>query len=79
MRTDDPASLAGKVAIVTGAAQGIGRSVAIMLAHQGADVAVTDLPCEKDSLQAVAREIEQEGRRAHAFTADLAIKQQRTG
>jgi 2-deoxy-D-gluconate 3-dehydrogenase len=76
MLAEDPISLIGKVAVVTGAAQGIGRSVAITLARRGADVVVTDLPGERASLQAVASEIERLGRRAHVFTADLANKGQ---
>ena len=76
MLAEDPISLIGKVAVVTGAAQGIGRSVAITLARRGADVVVTDLPGERASLQAVASEIERLGRRAHVFTADLANKAQ---
>ena len=76
MLADDPISLIGKVAVVTGAAQGIGRSVAITLARRGANVVVTDLPGEAALLEAVASEIEQLGRRARAFTADLASKTQ---
>jgi 2-dehydro-3-deoxy-D-gluconate 5-dehydrogenase len=76
MLADDPISLIGKVAVVTGAAQGIGRSVAITLARRGANVVVTDLLGEAALLQAVASEIERLGRRAHVFTADLANKAQ---
>jgi 2-deoxy-D-gluconate 3-dehydrogenase len=76
MLAEDPLSLIGKVAVVTGAAQGLGRSVAITLARRGADVVVTDLPGERASLQAVASEIERLGRRAQVFTADLANKGQ---
>ena len=36
-------SLRGKVAIVTGAAQGIGRAIAESLAQAGADIVVADL------------------------------------
>jgi NAD(P)-dependent dehydrogenase (short-subunit alcohol dehydrogenase family) len=76
MLADDPTSLAGKVAVVTGAAQGIGRAVAIRLARHGADIVVTDLPGEAASLAGVAREIEQLGQRVHVFPADIAQKAQ---
>ena len=48
-------SLQGKVAIVTGAAQGIGRAIAEVLAQAGADIVVADLDPSrsKDTVAAV--------------------------
>ncbi|KAF7325395.1 Diacetyl reductase [Mycena venus] len=60
-----------RVAIVTGAAQGIGRAIALRLAADGLDVAVADLPGQTDSLNAVVEEIEQLGRKAIAVIADV--------
>ena len=54
--------LQGKVAVVTGAAQGIGRAIAEALARDGADVAVADLDAGR-SQEAVAA-VQQLGRRA---------------
>jgi NAD(P)-dependent dehydrogenase (short-subunit alcohol dehydrogenase family) len=60
--------LAGRIALVTGAANGIGRASAIRLAREGADLALVDR--EGDALHAVAREIEAAGRPVLPFTAD---------
>lgn len=49
--------LAGKVAVVTGAARGIGASIARTLARDGARVVVVDVPAAGESLAAVANEI----------------------
>lgn len=49
-------SIAGKVAIVTGAASGMGRATAHLFAAEGAHVAVTDL--KQDACDAVVKEIE---------------------
>lgn len=62
--------LMGKVALVTGGAQGIGRAVAMMLATNGADVAVSDINVEM--ARATAGEIEKMGRRALAIEANVA-------
>jgi meso-butanediol dehydrogenase/(S,S)-butanediol dehydrogenase/diacetyl reductase len=62
-------SIQGKVALVTGAGQGIGRGIALRLARDGADVALVDVNEEKAGL--VAREIEAIGRKATTFAADV--------
>jgi 3-oxoacyl-[acyl-carrier protein] reductase len=62
--------LTGKVALVTGAAQGIGRAIALLLAQKGADIVVSDINLEK--AQETAKEIETIGRRAMAIKVDVA-------
>jgi 2-hydroxycyclohexanecarboxyl-CoA dehydrogenase len=61
--------LEGKVAIVTGAAQGIGRAIALRLASEGASVAVADIQDEK--AQATAAEIRAAGGKAIAVKLDV--------
>ena len=63
-------SLAGKVALVTGASQGIGRACALELAKQGATVALAARNLDK--LNAVAAEIAAAGGTAKSFALDLA-------
>jgi NAD(P)-dependent dehydrogenase (short-subunit alcohol dehydrogenase family) len=60
-----------RTAIVTGAAQGIGRGISLRLAADGLDVAVADLPGQIDALNAVVAEIQQLGRKAVAVVADV--------
>jgi 3-oxoacyl-[acyl-carrier protein] reductase len=54
---DDDRPLAGKVAVVTGAARGIGASIAKVLARDGAHVVAVDIPMAGQSLADVANEI----------------------
>lgn len=62
------AKLAGKVCVVTGAANGIGRASALCLAREGADLAVLDR--EADALNAVAGDIAAMGRRSLPIVLD---------
>lgn len=61
--------LKDKVAIVTGAAQGIGKVIALALAKSGADIAVSDI--NEESLGAAVKEIEAVGRKAIAVKMDV--------
>ncbi len=61
--------LKDKVCLITGGAQGIGKSIAMSMANQGADIAIVDVDLE--SAEATAKEITALGRRAVAFKGDV--------
>jgi 3-oxoacyl-[acyl-carrier protein] reductase len=62
-------TLAGKVALVTGASRGIGAATARALAEEGADVALS-YSASADKAEALVRELQGKGVRAAAFRAD---------
>jgi 3-oxoacyl-[acyl-carrier protein] reductase len=61
--------LEGRVAMVTGGAQGIGRAIALNLAEGGAHIALTDM--QRPKLDEVVKEIEGRGRKALALCVDI--------
>src|SRR6478735_4890351 len=74
--------LAGKVAVVTGAARGIGRAIAVEMAANGADVVAIDIagpvspasdavPATPEELDETVRQIRAYGRRGEAIRADI--------
>ncbi|HUL49425.1 MAG TPA: glucose 1-dehydrogenase [Gemmatimonadales bacterium] len=62
--------VAGKIALVTGAAMGIGRACAALLAAEGANVVLTDL--DRDAGEHAARELCRAGRSARFLPHDVA-------
>ena len=70
MTDPKPLPLSGEVALVTGASRGIGRSIALELAAQGADIAV-NYTSSADSAEEVGARIRDIGRRAYVVQADI--------
>ncbi|KDQ22614.1 hypothetical protein PLEOSDRAFT_1109712 [Pleurotus ostreatus PC15] len=60
-----------KVAIITGAAQGIGRAIALQLAADGLAVMISDIASKLDQLNTVAMEIQSKKGRAQVVLADV--------
>lgn len=67
-------NITGKVALVTGGGQGIGRAIALRLAKDGADIAIADLNEEEAS--AVVDEVRAVGRKATSFRADVSNREE---
>jgi len=65
--------LEGKVALVTGAGQGIGKAIALALAKEGANVVVTDITGKEEE---TAKEIKALGREALAIKLDVTNRKQ---
>jgi NAD(P)-dependent dehydrogenase (short-subunit alcohol dehydrogenase family) len=63
--------MAGKAGLVTGAAGGIGRGIAVELGREGASVLVSDLESARDGGEETARLIEQEGGKAEFAACDV--------
>ena len=76
----------GRVVLITGAARGQGRSHAVTLARQGADIAICDIaapmewapyePATPEDLEETARLVRAEGRRVHSAQLDVADSRQ---
>ncbi len=62
--------LSGKVAIVTGSGQGIGKAVALRLAREGADIVVAEI--NNEAAERTAQELVALGRRAQAYPVNIA-------
>ncbi|KAJ7613671.1 hypothetical protein DFH06DRAFT_1344621 [Mycena polygramma] len=61
------------IALVTGAAQGIGKAIVLRLAADGFDVAVNDIPSKAALLDALKVEVIAAGRHSAVFTGDVSV------
>lgn len=74
-KTFDMGLLDGKVALITGAARGIGKAIALKFASEGADIAFTDLVINEGA-EATLKEIEAYGVKARAYASNAADYEQ---
>jgi NAD(P)-dependent dehydrogenase (short-subunit alcohol dehydrogenase family) len=63
--------LAGKKALITGGDSGIGRSIAVLYAREGADVAIVFLPEEKTDAEETAKAVRSEGQKCVLIDGDV--------
>ena len=75
IKTFDIGLLDGKVAVITGAARGIGKAIALRFASEGADIAFTDLTINEAAEQTL-KEIEAYGVKAKAYASNAADYEQ---
>ena len=74
-KTFDMGLLDGKVALITGAARGLGKAIALKFASEGADIAFTDLVINEGA-EATLKEIEAYGVKARAYASNAADYEQ---
>ena len=72
--TASRARLADKVAVITGAASGIGKEIALVFAREGARIAIADLDLK--AAEATARELDASGKRVVGVAMDVANEDQ---
>jgi len=64
-----------RVAIVTGAAQGIGLAIALRLADDGLDVAINDIPSKSEAIDQAVQAVKAKGRKAIAIPGDVSSEE----
>ena len=67
--------LAGKIVMVTGARQGLGKSISLGMAEKGADLVICDRVLDDGKLAETAKEIEAMGRKTLSMGGDITIEE----
>ncbi|KAG5635429.1 hypothetical protein H0H81_011298, partial [Sphagnurus paluster] len=68
-----PTASSPSVALVTGAARGIGRAIALRLAKNGYDIGLNDLPTSAEALEALGKEITSLGQCSYIALGDVTV------
>ena len=66
--------MVSRIALVTGAAQGIGEAISLRLADEDINVALLDLHSKEEQLKDLAKRIEAKGRRALVIPSDVTVE-----
>ncbi|KAG1824568.1 NAD(P)-binding protein [Suillus subaureus] len=74
--TSSTPTIQPRVALITGAAQGIGRAIALRLAEDGLDIAIADLALQRTKLDGVAEEVRAKGRRCIVLECDVSQEEE---
>jgi NAD(P)-dependent dehydrogenase (short-subunit alcohol dehydrogenase family) len=74
MSESDVGKTAKGSAVITGAAQGIGRAIAIQLARDGYAILVNDIPSKQAALDGLVGELRDAGGRASAAAGDVSVE-----
>lgn len=65
--------ITNSVALITGSARGIGKSIALRLAQDGHDIALNDIAANAGQLEATAEELRATGRKVSTVIADVSV------
>ncbi|KAF8885324.1 NAD(P)-binding protein [Infundibulicybe gibba] len=63
------------IAVVTGAAKGIGRAIALRLADDGFDVGLNDIRSQMEALESLSQEISRKGRKSIIVVGDVSVEE----
>ncbi|KAF8885329.1 NAD(P)-binding protein [Infundibulicybe gibba] len=63
------------IAVVTGAAKGIGRAIALRLADDGFDLGLNDIPSQTEALESLSQEISGKGRKSTIVVGDVSVEE----
>ncbi|KAG2070038.1 NAD(P)-binding protein [Suillus decipiens] len=74
--TSSTPTIQPRVALITGAAQGIGHAIALRLAEDGLDIAIADLASQRTNLDSVAEEVRAKGRRCIVLECDVSQEEE---
>jgi NAD(P)-dependent dehydrogenase (short-subunit alcohol dehydrogenase family) len=74
--TSSTLTIQPRVALITGAAQGIGHAIALRLAEDGLNIAIADLASQRTKLDSLAEEVRAKGRRCIVLECNVSQEEE---